>query len=80
MIVEFERRELYLMCTTLVRELEKTEHAYERNMRLYDSEFHSSDRSLNMQADMLVLRSIIDKALIAIADSNADNDGIKNVE
>lgn len=72
MLVDLDRRELSYLQHVVRSELEATRHRYERNQRMLGSGMEMSERYANMEAEIKVLTSALDKLILGIADCNID--------
>ncbi|MBS6953443.1 MAG: hypothetical protein KH230_09420 [Enterocloster asparagiformis] len=72
MLIDLDRRELSYVQHVVRHQLEATQHTYERNQRMFGSSMEMSERYANMEAEIKVLTSALDKLILGIADCNID--------
>lgn len=72
MLVDLNRRELSYLQYVVRAQLAATQHTYERNQRMFGSGMEMSERYANMEAEIMVLTSALDKLVLGIADCNID--------
>ncbi|MCD7907644.1 MAG: hypothetical protein LUH04_08185 [Clostridium sp.] len=72
MLIDLDRRELSYVQHVVRHQLEAIQHTYERNQRMFGSSMEMSERYANMEAEIKVLTSALDKLILGIADCNID--------